>query len=101
MKRIFALVSLCAVSALAESWTGTISDAGCGAKHADASEASMKCAQRCFGRDGKAVLVVGDKVVAINAASKEKIKDHIGHKVTVTGSLANDVLTVESVKMAH
>src|SRR5450759_1295737 len=41
--------SLFAMSAMAaDSWTGTISDSKCGAKHADASEeGSMKCAQKC------------------------------------------------------
>jgi hypothetical protein len=95
-----ALLALFAASAFAASWTGTISDAGCGAKHADASEASQKCAQRCFSKSGEAVLVVGDKVVKIAAASKDKIKDHVGHKVTVNGKLENDVITVDSVEMA-
>ena len=44
----FALAaSFFAVSAMAESWTGVISDAACGAKHADASEKSMACAKAC------------------------------------------------------
>jgi hypothetical protein len=97
----FALRSLLAVSGFAADWTGVISDAGCGAKHADASEASQACAKRCFGRDGAAVLVVGDKVMKIDAASKDKIKDHVGHKVNLTGKLDGDTITVESVEMAH
>jgi hypothetical protein len=100
MKKI-ALLSLFAVSMFAESWTGTITDAACGAKHADASEASQKCAERCFAKSGAAVLVVGDKVVKIDKASNDKIKAHVGHKVKVTGKLADDAITVDSVEMAH
>ena len=93
--------SLFAVSAMAESWTGTISDAKCGAAHADASEKSMACAKACVKRGGEAVFVVGDKVLKFDAASKEKIADHVGHKVVVDGSLHEGVVTVASVQMAH
>lgn len=93
--------SLFAVSAMAESWTGTISDAKCGAKHADASEKSMACAKACVGRGAEAVFVVGDKVLKFDAASKAKITEHVGHKVVVEGSLAGDTVTVAKVSMAH
>jgi hypothetical protein len=101
MKKI-AILGLFAVSAFAASWTGYISDAGCGAKHADGSEKSMKCVTGCVkGKGAGAVLVVGDKVVKIDDASKAKVMDHLGHKVTVEGKLAGDVLTIDSVKMAN
>ena len=95
-----ALLSLFAASAFAASWTGVISDAGCGAKHADASEASIKCVQRCVGRTGAAVLVVGDKVVKISDSSKDKIKEHLGHKVTISGKMEGEAISVDSVEMA-
>ena len=101
MKKLTLTAALFATSAFAESWTGTLSDAGCGLKHADASEASQACAKRCFGRTGAAVLVVGDKVVKIAADSKDKISPHIGHKVVVNGSIKDDVISVDSVKMAE
>ncbi len=95
-----ALLSLFAASAFAASWTGVISDAGCGAKHADASEASIKCVQRCFGKTGAAVLLVDDKVIKISSESNDKIKEHLGHKVTVNGKLEGEVISVDSVEMA-
>ncbi len=104
MKRIILLsltASLFAVSAMAESWTGTISDSKCGAKHADASEKSMACVKACVGRGGEAVFVVGDKVLKLDAASKTKVADHLGHKVVIDGTLAGDTVTVASVKMAE
>lgn len=98
----FAMLSLFAMSAFAASWTGYISDAGCGAKHADGSEKSMKCVQGCVkGKGAGAVLVVGEKVYKIDDASKSKIMDHLGHKVTVDGKMDGDTVMIDSVKMAN
>ncbi len=102
----FALLTVFAVSGFAAEWTGVLSDASCGAKHADATEASQTCAKRCFERSGNAVFVVGDKVIKVNAASfdkvaKDKMSGHMGHKVTVTGKMDGETLVIESVKMAE
>lgn len=102
MKRTFAVaglfLSFCAVGAFAESWTGVISDEHCGAKHAAATEADMKCAQTCIGQHGaKAVFVVGDKVYNID--NQDAIKGHEGHKVTINGKLTGDTVHVDNVKM--
>lgn len=99
MKKV-ALLGLFAMAAFAESWTGYISDAGCGAKHADGSEKSMKCVTGCVkGKGAAPVFVVGDKVLKIDDASKAKVMDHLGHKVTVTGKLSGDTVSIDSVKM--
>lgn len=101
MKKV-AMFSLFAMSAFAADWTGVISDAGCGAKHADASEKSMKCVQGCVkGKGAAPVFVVGDKVLKISDASKAKVMDHLGHKVTISGKLDGDTVSVDSVKMAN
>jgi hypothetical protein len=101
MKKI-ALLSLFAAAAFAETWTGYLSDAGCGAKHADGSEKSAACAKACVTQKGMAaVLVVGDKVVTIAEASKAKVVEHLGHKVTVTGKIENEKIVIDSVEMAH
>lgn len=101
MKKI-ALVSLFAMSAFAASWTGYISDAGCGAKHSDGSEKSTKCVQGCVkGKGAAPVFVVGEKVYKIDEASKAKVMDHLGHKVTVDGKLDGETVSIEEVKMAN
>ena len=105
MKRL-ALLTVFAVSGFAAEWTGVLSDASCGAKHADASEASQACAKKCFDRSGNAVFLVGDKVIKVSAASfekvaKDKLSSHMGHKVTVTGMMDGENLVIESVKMAE
>jgi hypothetical protein len=96
MKKI-AIVALFAASAFAAEWKGTISDAKCGAAHADASEKSMKCAQACAKGGQAAVFVSDGKVMKI--ANQDKVAAHVGHKVTLTGKLDGDTVTVEDVKM--
>lgn len=93
----FAFVALFAASAFAAEWKGTISDAKCGAAHADASEKSMKCVNGCVKGGQKAVLVSDGKVLQI--ANQDKVAEHLGHKVTVTGKLDGDTVTVDSVTM--
>ncbi|BDC52609.1 hypothetical protein F183_A49240 [Bryobacterales bacterium F-183] len=91
--------SLFAMSAMAEKWSGTISDAKCGMAHADASEKSMKCVQGCVKGGQAPVFVVDGKVLKISDDSKAKVMDHLGHKVEIDGKLEGDVVTVKSVKM--
>ena len=94
--------SLFAMSAMAaDSWTGTISDSKCGAKHADASEeGSMKCAQKCVKGGATPVFITDGKVITLDKDSQAKVMDHVGHKVVVTGKLDGDSLTIDTVKTA-
>ena len=101
MKKLGITAALFAMGAFAETFTGTITDANCGAKHADASEKSQACAKACVKRGAAAVLVVGDKVIKFDDASKAKIADLVGQKVVVTGELKDDTVTVASVKPAE
>jgi hypothetical protein len=101
MKRSFAraglLLSVFAVGAFAESWTGTISDSHCGAKHAAATEKDQACAQKCIDGGAAAVFVSGDKVYKIE--NQDAVKGHYGHKVTINGKMEGDTVHVDSVKM--
>ena len=93
-------LSLCGVTAMAEEWSGTISDSMCGKAHADASAKSQACVKACIEKKGaSAVFVTGDKVLKIADASMEKVKPHLGHKVTINGSLEGDTVTVDTIKM--
>ena len=76
MKKVWMAVSigsLLAGCALAESMSGTISDANCGAKHAAATASDMACAKSCVKRGAAPVFVSGDKVYKIAADSREKV----------------------------
>lgn len=90
-------LSLFAAGALADTWSGTISDDACAAKHVASSQADINCAASCIKNGGNAVLVVGDKIFKIE--NKDAIKGHEGHKVQVTGKMTGDTIHVDSVKM--
>ena len=89
MKKTFAttglFLSFFALSAFAESWSGTIVDEHCGAKHTAAAAADMTCVKKCMDGGAAAVFVAGDKVHKIE--NQDAIKGHEGHKVTISGKM--------------
>jgi len=94
--------------ALAAELTGYVSDAKCsalGAKAKTAAEwikpaAFENCVKDCVKNGEEAVFVTEDnKTYKFDAASKDKMKAHHGHKVQVTGKIVNGVLSVDSVSM--
>ncbi len=96
MKKLFVVFALAAISAMAAEWTGYIVDKGCSTKKEMLGDEA--CAKRCIGRGAAAVLAMEDgKVYAI--ANQDKVKEQAGKKVTVTGKLDKDTITVEEVKM--
>jgi hypothetical protein len=101
MKKLFATLALSALgsmTAFAGEWTGAISDAKC--KHTDGSEKSIACAKTCVKGGGEMVFVTSDdKVLHIDKDSVAKVTPHLGHKVTVTGTVNGDTVTVDSIKM--
>lgn len=90
-------VSLFSAFAIADEWTGWISDAKCGAKGANADHKG--CAQSCVKGGEKPVFVSEEKVYQIGDASK--IEEYVGQKVTITGSMDGDTINIESVKAAN
>jgi hypothetical protein len=90
-------LSLFSLSAFAEEFNAYISDSKCGAKHA--ADMNAKCVASCIKGGASPIAVVGDKVYKIDDA--DKVKDHLGHKVIITGKADGDKLTVDSVKMAE
>jgi hypothetical protein len=99
MKKFLVAFSVLTFSAFAAELKGTVSDAKCGAAHADASEKSAKCVAGCVKGGHAPVLVVGEKVYKISDPSK--VAEHLGHKVIVDGNVSGDTVTIASVKMDH
>ena len=97
MKKLVLLTSLFAFSAFAGEWKGVISDAKCGAAHAEASEKSIKCVEGCVKGGAAPVFVSEGKVYKI--ANADKVKGHLGHQVTVTGNIEGDTLTIDTISM--
>ena len=93
------VLALCSFALAAEkSWTGTVSDSSCGAKHAMAGDASTECVKKCVSEHGaKYTLVSKGKVYQLEP--QDKFADHAGHKVKVTGDMKGDTITAEEVAM--
>ena len=98
MKKITALVALSfglAASGIAAEFKGFVEDTNCAAKPAMKDNAA--CAEKCIKGGSPAVLVTPEgKIYKI--ADQAKIVDYAGKNVTVTGSVKEDTITIESVK---
>jgi hypothetical protein len=81
----------------AQSFTGEVSDAMCGAKHMGSA---ADCTRGCVSKGSKYALVVGDKVYTLDTTDKAAL-DHLnklaGEKAKVTGTLKGDTIEVASV----
>jgi hypothetical protein len=101
MKKVlatFALMAIGSLSAFAGEWSGYIADSKC--KHTDGTDKSIACTQSCIKKGADAVFVTSDdKVLKIDKASLDKVTPHYGHKVTVTGKVSGDTLTIDTIKM--
>jgi hypothetical protein len=97
----FLTVSLCAFSALADDWTGYISDAHCGAAHDKVSAANTKCIDACLKKGSEPVFVHDGKVMKLDADSQAKAKEFAGQNVKITGSADNDVIKIDSIEKAE
>jgi len=91
-------------SAAEQTWTGTISDSACGAKHEEAAEGQGKmpdreCTQACVRGGSKYVLVADGKVVQIANQDSKELATHAGHRVKLTGELKGNAITVSKIEM--
>jgi hypothetical protein len=89
-------LALFSCSALAEDLTGVFTCAKC--KHTEASDAN--CAKHCI-KSGVAAIFVTSDGKTLKVANPDKIGDKVVEKVTVTGSVDGDTLTIESVHAAQ
>lgn len=89
-----------AVSAFAASrttFTGTVSDSMCGAKHMGDP---AQCTRGCVAKGSKYALVVGDKVYTLDTSDQKALATldkQAGAKVKVTGNEKDNTITVSSV----
>lgn len=103
---LLTLVALSLSSAFAakeKTFTGTVSDSMCGAKH-EMAGSPAECTRACVSKGSKYALVVGDKVYTLDTSDKaalETLDKQAGSKVTVTGTEKDTVIAVSSVKPAQ
>jgi hypothetical protein len=96
MKRLLPLLALAGVSCFAAEWTGYVVDKNCASKKE--MWTNEACAQSCIKRGTPAVFVTEDGTV-YQVSNQDKVKEHAGHKVTITGKMDGDTITVDDVKM--
>ena len=92
------LVFGCMSWAANRSFSGTVSDDHCAAKHAKASADAEACVEKCVAGGAKYVLVSHGKVYQLS--DQDKFKGLGGKAVKVMGSLSGDTITVTSVSPA-
>jgi hypothetical protein len=101
MKKVLAVFAFVAMSAMAADWTGYIVDQACATKQGAkaASDDHAACAAKCMKAPGAtAVLMTADGKI-YKVAEQDKVAAHVGHKVTITGKMTDDTISVDSVKM--
>jgi hypothetical protein len=89
-------------AAKAETFTGTVSDAMCGAKHMMEGD-DAACLRACVQKGSKYALVVGNKVYTLDAKDKttlDKLDKLSAAKATVKGEVDGDTIEVSSVAAA-
>ena len=97
MRKVLAVFALCASSAMAADVTGYVVDKNCASKKEMLGDEA--CAKRCIGRGSPAVIATEDgKIYAVS--NQDKVKDLAGKKVTVTGKMDGDTITVDKVELA-
>jgi hypothetical protein len=97
MKKLLAVLALCASSAMAADVTGYIIDKNCSTKKE--MFGNEACAKSCIGRGAPAVIATEDgKVYSIS--NQDKVKEMAGKKVTVTGKMDGDTITVDTIALA-
>ena len=101
MKKLIALsilsLSFASVSAMAQTYTGVVSDTLCSKDTVKASKPDhAACAKKCIGMGSPAVLIVGTTVYKVS--NPEKLNAYAGKTVTVDGKVSDGTLTVASVK---
>lgn len=97
MKKLLAVFAICATSAMAADVTGYIIDKNCSTKKAMLGNEA--CAKKCIGAGSPAVLVTDDgKIYQIS--NQDKVVPSAGKKVTVTGKVSGDSITVDTIAEA-
>jgi hypothetical protein len=81
------------------SWTGWVTDSMCGAKGGSAKHAD--CANKCVKEHGAkyALYNPADKKVYV-LDPQDKLAEHAGHFVKVTGTVDGETIKVKSIEMA-
>jgi hypothetical protein len=91
-----------AFAAKAQTFTGTVTDAMCGATHMMEGDPAA-CLRTCVNKGSKYALLVGDKVYTLDSSSPatlDALAKLGAQKATVKGTVDGDIISVSSVTAA-
>ena len=101
------VLALCGMTTLKaqQTWVGEISDSACNAKHESGAEnvptpPAKECTLDCVRGGSKFVLLSGGKVYQIANQTLADLPTHAGDKVSVTGEMKGDTITVSKLEAA-
>ena len=95
MKKLLVVFGFAAISAMAGDWTGYVIDKNCASKKE--MWGNEACAKGCIKKGAAAVIVTEDGTI-YQVSNQDKVKDLAGKKVTVSGTMKGDTITVDSAK---
>src|SRR5580704_14206778 len=96
------LLATTAFAAKVQTFTGTVSDAMCGATHMMEGDPAA-CLRTCVNKGSKYALLVGDKVYTLdssNPATLDALGKLAAQKATITGTVDGETISVSSVTAA-
>lgn len=100
MKKVLFLLPFVGISLFAGEMTGYISDSWCGAKNANAEKSSAECAKTCVKNGADPVFVADKDQKVYKISNRAKVDALVGSKVTLTGDVKGETITVASAKVA-
>jgi hypothetical protein len=100
-----AVLGVMSASAAEKTWTGSISDSMCGAKHSADEHGGKKmsdrdCTLACVKEhSAQYVFVSAGKVYKVSNQDFAALQEHAGHRVALTGEMNGDTITVSKIVM--
>src|SRR2546425_3009807 len=95
----FALAGAVIAFSQQQSFTGVVTDSMCGATHMAKDKTPAECTKMCV-KDGMKYALAADKKLYTLEGHEAALATLAGQKVTVTGTVNGDTLTVTSVTAA-
>src|SRR5216684_2226735 len=96
---MLAFTGVFAAVAQQQSLTGVVTDSMCGATHMAKDKTPAECTKMCV-KDGMKYALAADKKLYTLEGHEAELAKLAGQKVTVTGTINGDTLTVTSVTAA-
>lgn len=99
MMAVLSILVVVANAVPTQTFTGTVSDTMCGAKHMLPGKTDAECTRECVKANSKYALVV-DKHVYTLAGAPDELSPLAGKRVRITGEATGNTIKVQSIVVA-